>query len=159
MSARTPRRSFLSPFVVTIASAPACFYQSSTPPSQQVTQPAPGQPEQADPNPTPPPPETQTPTIISNPPRPTTPPGNPPAPTENPAPPPIPEGNDGEWIVTKSSRGCEARAITHCPPKAMCNPPPPHTYACVDGASYPAKVTKKAEVCTLESSHTVPCPK
>lgn len=163
MSARMPRRSFLNPFVVTLAAAPACFVQSRTPPSQSVSQPNPGQPETTDPHPTPPPPESQTPTIIANPPRPTDPQPAPapppePLPTANP-PEPMPVVSDGDWMVTKTSRGCEARAITHCPPKVMCNPPPPHAYRCIDGAKYPATVTKHGEVCTLEQSRTVPCPK
>jgi hypothetical protein len=77
----------------------------------------------------------------------------------NPPPPGELNVTDGDWMVTKTSRGCETRAITHCPPKAMCNPPPPHTYACIDGAKYPAKLTKKGDVCTLKDSRTVPCPK
>jgi len=162
MSARTPRRSFLNPFVVTLAAAPACFVQSRTPPSQTVSQPNPGQPETSDPRPTPPPPETQSTTIIANPPRPTDPqpvsaPPPDPLPTANP---PDPSKPDAEWMVTKMSRGCEARAITHCPPKVMCNPPPPHAYQCVDGAKYPMKLTKRGEVCTVEDTRsTAPCPK
>jgi hypothetical protein len=161
MSARAPRRSFLNPFVVTLAAAPACFVQSRTPPSQSVSQPNPGQPETTDPHPTPPPPEAQTPTVIVNPPRPTDPqPATPPDPvaTGTVVEPP-PPADDAEWIVTKTTSGCRARAITHCPPKMMCNPPPPHLYQCVDGAKYPANLTKHGEVCTLEGVGTAPCPK
>jgi hypothetical protein len=163
MSARAPRRSFLNPFVVTLAAAPACFVQSRTPPSQSVSQPNPGQPETTDPHPTPPPPEAQTPTIIANPPRPTDPqPASPPPPDPVQTEAPLigdPPANDAEWIVTKTTSGCRARAITHCPPKMMCNPPPPHIYQCIDGAKYPATLTKHGEVCTLEAVGTAPCPK
>jgi hypothetical protein len=160
MSARAPRRSFLSPFVVTLAAAPACFVQSATPPSQPVSQPNPGQPETTDPKPSPPPPEAQTPTYIANPPRPM--PSNPPPPQElepvmNPPPPTVPDP-DQTWYVTKTSRGCQARSATHCPPKAMCNPPPPHAYHCVDDMKYPATIEKRGEVCTVENTHVVPCP-
>jgi hypothetical protein len=54
MAARVPRRSFARPFVTTISMATsACFVSSSTPPSQPISQAAPGQPENSDPAPSP----------------------------------------------------------------------------------------------------------
>jgi len=160
MSARTPRRRFGASFVVTIAVAPACGVRSSAPPSQPVAQPDPGQPTVSDPRPSPPPPEAQSPTIIANPPRPAPPPETDPTPpqplpTANPPPPPPPE--DRTWIVEKANGSCEARAITHCPPHAMCNPPRPQTYACVEGIAYPAKVTQHEGTCIAERMD--PCPR
>src|SRR3954453_14535490 len=119
MSARIPRRRFSSPLVITFAVAPACYVQSSTPPSQSIAQPDPGQPTVSDPRPTPPPPQSQSPTIIANPPRPAPPPETDPTPpqplpTANPPPPPPPE--DRTWVVEKTNGTCTARGITHCPP-------------------------------------------
>jgi hypothetical protein len=181
MSARTPRLRFSNPFVITVAgvgglvAAPACFVQSRTPPSQSVAQAEPGQPTVADPRPEPPPPQTQSPTIIANPPRPSANPSGPPsappppppeAPPESRPPPvivsnpPRPQlpGSDDAWMITHTSRGCQAMAITHCPPNAMCNPPPPRPYACIDGARYPVKVTRVGNACQTEPDPAPPCP-
>jgi len=166
MSVR-PRRSFLTPFVVTLAAAPACFVQSATPPSQPVVQSDPGQPTETDPRPVQPP--TQAPTIIANPPRPQSQP-EPPPPTQdsapvatytNPPPPGLP-GTGRAWMVTKTSQGCRAMVMNTggCPPNAMCNPPPPHAYACIDGEKYPVKVVQPtAEVCQVEADPPPPCPR
>ncbi len=211
MSARTPRLRFSNPFVITLAAVPACFVQSSTPPSQPVAQAEPGQPTIADPTPTPPPPQTQSPTLITNPPRPTAPPpseppppppredppssrppvivnpprpapppasrppvivnpprpASPPPPAHDPAPkphrpilnPPRPQPPTGEsWMISRTPRGCEAMAITQCPPKVMCNPPPPRPYTCVDGVKYPLKITRVGTSCRTEPAPQPPCP-
>lgn len=159
MSARIPRRLFSSPFVVTLAAAPACFVQSSTPPSQPISQSNPGQPTQTDPRPTPPPPETQSPTYIANPPRPTNPPADPAPPVEQG---PVaeadpPPANEQAWMITKTGGSCTSQPITHCPPKAMCNPPRPQAYSCIEGINYPAKVTKTGTECRVERDP--PCPR
>jgi hypothetical protein len=165
MSVR-PRRSFLTPFVVTLAAAPACFVQSATPPSQPVVQSDPGQPTESDPRPVQPP--TQAPTIIANPPRPQVPPQPPASPPPDDRPvtstrPPAPQlpGNDASWMVTKSSQGCRAQTMNTggCPPNAMCNPPPPHAYACIEGEKYPVKVVRHGEVCQVETDPQPPCPR
>ncbi|MEO6772203.1 MAG: hypothetical protein ABI467_04170 [Kofleriaceae bacterium] len=162
MSARAPRQRFSSPFVITLAMAPACFVQSSTPPSQPIAQPEPGQPTQADPRPTPPPPQMQSPTFIANPPRPAPPATDPSPPPLSavgspPPPPPPPPPDDRTWIVERTHGTCEARGITQCPPHAMCNPPRPQAYACVDGIAYPAKVTQHGATCIAERMD--PCPR
>lgn len=140
MSARAPRRSFSRSFVVTLAATPACFVQSSTPPSQSVSQPAPGQPETTDPRPQQPPPETQSPVIIANPPRPQQPPPGAQAP-QQPVEPPASQPVETKWFVTKTGADCRASTPTTCPPHAICNPPPPMPYTCLDGFSYPLEIT------------------
>lgn len=86
MSARIPRRSFATPFVVTLAAAPACYVQtgtssgpSSPPPTQVAGEPQP--PPSSQPPPSWQPPPTQAPQndpparppVVVNPPRPGTP--------------------------------------------------------------------------------------
>jgi hypothetical protein len=83
MSARTPRRSFATPFVVTLAAVPACYVQtsngpSSPPPTQVAGEPPPSSQ---------PPPSSESPPVVVNPPR----PGTTPAASEPPpsTPPPV----------------------------------------------------------------------
>ncbi len=106
MAARTPRRSFAAPFVVTLAAVPACYVQSGPvqnpppgPPPAQTAGPAPQQPGPVMANPPPPstnqPPQQQPqrpPVVIANPPppstnQPSTPPQTPPVVIANPPPP------------------------------------------------------------------------
>ena len=141
MAARTPRRSFAAPFVVTLAAVPACYVQSSAPPPQPqpVAQPA-------DPHPV----------VVTNPPRP-----QPAASTSwhvyktqdgceaivnvecpagascNPPPPSKVECPTGiamdkpMTVVTQGDGTCiVAREPPACPPHAMCNPPRPQTVTC-----------------------------
>jgi hypothetical protein len=147
MAARTPRRSFASPFVVTLATAPACFVSSSTPPSQPISQTAPGQPVSSDPQPATPPP-SDSPIIIANPPHPT----STPSPSE-PAPPPEPR----QWTVFQTATGCEAAIDAPCPVGAICNPPRPTAYACPHGVKLPAKVFTSGDGCAIEHA-APPCP-
>jgi hypothetical protein len=154
MPARSPRRTFASPFIITIAAVPACFVSSSTPPSQPISQAAPGQPSQSDPAPTPPPPQEQSPVIVANPPRPTqgpaeqaaTPPPPPPQPTPTPVNPSQP---NQMWTVLKTTSGCEAILDVSCPQGASCNPPAPIKYACPDGVKLPAKITTFGDSCAV----------
>ncbi len=132
MAARTPRRTFATPFVVTLS---ACYTQP--PPPQPPPQQPPAAQQPADP----------TPVVIANPPRPTDPPPQPPqigaAPTTNPPPPqpsePPPNPVDSSpitWTIYKQKTGdCYAAVKVDCPPKAMCNPPPPIKYACPENVS------------------------
>ena len=137
MAARTPRRSFAAPFVVTLA-APlaACFVQAGPPPQQPPGNPPP--PEVAQQQQTPPPDHV----IVSNPPRPVTPPPSDPPPQQkppNPAtmnpprPQPVdqqPQSSSEKWTIFKQGNDCMASVKTECPKGAMCNPPPPIKYAC-----------------------------
>jgi hypothetical protein len=155
MPARSPRRTFASPFIVTIAAVPACFVSSSTPPSQPISQAAPGQPEQSDPQPNTPPP-SQSPVIVANPPRPqpqptpdTTPPITPEPTPINTQPPPKQQPINRTWTVLKTSSGCEAMVESNCPQGAMCNPPPPIMYPCPANVKLPAKIVEADGACTL----------
>ena len=152
MAARSVRRSFASPFVVTLAAAlpTACYVQPGPPVrssggggggSPQVTT------DENAPNHTNPPrptgetvPNQQTPdhsttnagaeqapagggkTVVI---------ANPP----RPAPAPVAK-QDRRWTVTKASGTCSAYSNSTCPeppagqPRPSCNPPPPMKYAC-----------------------------
>ena len=143
MAARTPRRSFATPFVVTLAAAPACYVQSAPPPPAE---PAPQQQQNAPgtvvANPPRPQPVEQQPTpAVSNPPRPVAPPAttvvtNPPRPTGPAA--------GTTWHVFKTKDGCEAALNVSCPKGAMCNPPPPQKYDC-EGLSIAKPITIVSE--------------
>ncbi len=148
MAARAPRRSFARPFVITLAAAPACFVSSSTPPSQPVSQAAPGQPSQSDPAPATPPP-SQSPVIVANPPHP-----RPQGPAEQaPAPPP-----ETRWTITKTATGCQSMVDVTCPAGAMCNPPPPQPYECPKMVKLPAKVTTFGKDACVVEREPVQCP-
>jgi hypothetical protein len=155
MAARIPRRTFATPLIA-LAAVPSCFVSSSTPPSQPVSQAAPGQPVQSDPAPNTPPP-SQSPVIVANPPR--------PRPQPDPEPPPAPPVTDPadtkqqppankRWTVFKTSSGCEAAIETSCPKGAMCNPPPPMKYACPDNVKLPAKIVTFGDGCAIEPEPT-----
>jgi hypothetical protein len=144
MAARTPRRSFAAPFVVTLAAVPACYVQSSPGPSGPP--PPPPTTQTAEPEPT-----EQPPVIVANPPPPqqpasqpsTPPPQQPPVrPDPRPSKPPV-QTTDSYWTVYKShdGSGCMAAIKVECHPKATCNPPPPFKYACPDDVSLDKPLT------------------
>lgn len=156
MAARSPRRIFANPFVITLAAAPACFASSNPPPPQQAqAQPLPvmyGDHDDTGPdhiNP-PPPVEQEIPTT------------NPPAPQQQPAPPPArPRPSAPQrWIVTKSGAACFAREKFECPkvsgndPMPTCNPPPAMSYECPPGMADKATLTvaqySSSTVCVVE---------
>ncbi len=132
MSVRTLRRTFASPFVITLAAIPAaCMVQS--PPPRGGGQPVPTTEQQSRPQPTeggamrqqgaeqgreqgPTTAPTAPTTVISNPPRPG---------AEQVAP-----TTDRRWTVTRDGNKCQAFVKVSCPPNTMCNPPPPQAYAC-----------------------------
>ncbi|HLL24476.1 MAG TPA: hypothetical protein VK427_20235 [Kofleriaceae bacterium] len=125
-----PRKVFANPFVVTLATLPACFVESSPPPQQ------PQQPVATAPRPTE---QTSGEVIIANPPRPprTEPTQTGPAPGQ---PTSQPVAFDQRWTVQKRADGCQAMAQVNCPkptktgaPVPTCNPPPPMKIACPDG--------------------------
>lgn len=163
MAARSPRRTFAAPFVVTLAAVPACYVDSTTPPPRQP------QPVVSAPQPEP---DTGGETVMANPPRPTPAPEPTPATTPptkagggavvqtggtattpaSPAPSAPPTATtypfDQRWTVTKSGTGCLAYAQVDCPkpakkgdPVPTCNPPPPMAIACPDGVTASASVT------------------
>lgn len=122
MAARTPRRSFATPFVVTLAAAPACYVQSSPQPQGPgPQQPPPSQTAPADPQPQGPGP------VVINPPMPQSPPLAAPA--------------NQKWTVYKANDGCMAAVKVDCPPKAICNPPPPFKYECPQNVSLDKAIT------------------
>ena len=115
MAARTPRRSFATPFVVTLAAAPACYVQ---PQPQQPQQPQPAQPQ-------PQPGQPDRPPVV-----------NPPLPQTQPTTP------NQRWSVYKAPDGsCMASIKVECKPGVMCNPPPPAKYACPENVSLDKPVT------------------
>lgn len=154
MAARTPRRSFASPFVVTLAAVPACYVQSTpgpqsappphVPPSQtahpQPQSPAPQPPPPAQPPPAHQAPAQPPPVVVANPPPPTT--------------QPPPSEQRTEWTVYKTKDGaCMAAIKVECHPKATCNPPPPFPYACPENVSLDKPVTvvmRDGERCFVE---------
>lgn len=139
MAARTPRRSFATPFVITLAAAPACYVQSSPPPAQPQPAPAPStQPAPpAQPTPSPAPAQQPAPPVVINPPMPQ-------AQTVSP---------NTKWTVYKQADGaCMAAVKVECKPQATCNPPPPFKYECPQGATLPATVASNADgtACAIE---------
>lgn len=118
MAARTPRRSFATPFVITLAAAPACYVQSTPPQQPQPVQSQPSQPAQ--------PPDRPPVTVV-----------NPPTPQTESATPP-----NQRWTVFKQPDGvCMATIKVQCKPGTMCNPPPPSKYACPNNVSLDKPVT------------------
>jgi hypothetical protein len=159
MSARMPRRSFATPFIITLA---ACGGSQSPTPIPGPTPPPTGNPpapvdaQSVEPSPEP---------IHWNPPPPQADSRPPPTTTANPPPPGQNHSPGQQWTVTKHDDKCVAltgspqrsmnyacpagisldkpitvmasgdhcivlRASPPCPPKAMCNPPPPHEVPC-----------------------------
>lgn len=159
MSVRQQRRTFASPFVLTLAAIPAACMVQSAPPrgggqmqpgptTAQPTQPmAPGPGSEGQPQrpveggPTAPPP-----TIISNPPPPTT---------------AVKATSESHWTVMKQGDKCLAYVKVSCPPNAMCNPPPPRAYACTPEITptAPLKIVQHtgAEFCEVETE-PMQCP-
>jgi len=152
MAARTPRRSFATPFVVTLAAAPACYVQTTPPPSQP--QPQPTDPQQPHTNP---PQDPTRPPIVVNPPRPQNPDTQPQTPPPQP-PPQTPtqttptQTSVAKWTIFKTSDGCQAAVKTECPKGVMCNPPPPIKYACPDNTSLPLTIVSSdgGQTCAVE---------
>ena len=134
MAARTPRRTFAHPFVVTLAAVPACA--------------GPQQPPHR--NPPPPPMDPATPAPDPGQTAPTT----PTTPTDPASPAPSPGGtgqaqqkppdHTERWIVTRNGATCMATPRVECPtaapgkPMPTCNPPPASAYPCPDGMAEPS---------------------
>ncbi len=130
------RRIFAAPFVLTLALAPACIVKEAQPPQSQTQQQTETRYDQngneilTKPTTTKAPPvkgETMTPegagsgsgsgpVVISNPP--------PPKPL-----PAAPKDSAGK-IVASSDGTCWFHYTVKCPPKAICNPPPPMQVQC-----------------------------
>jgi len=127
MAARTPRRSFAAPFVITLATAPACYVSSAPPPQQPPAAPP---AEQA-------PPQNAPAVVVANPPRPQPDPQPTPAVVMNPPRPQPAEPAGTRWHVFRSGDGCEAAVSVDCPKGAMCNPPPPQKVDCPPGLTMP----------------------
>ena len=135
MAARTPRRTFARPFVVTLAAAPACFV--STAPPQQQPRPVEEAPQTDPARPT---------GVVMNPPRPQ---------------PPVQQEEHRAWTVFKTKDGCAAAIKVECPPNVMCNPPPPVAYKCPEGLSVdqPIVVETQGGVCVARIDGPAPsCP-
>jgi hypothetical protein len=153
MAARTPRRSFATPFVVTLAAAPACYVQSAPPAQPEPA--AQQQPQPASPG-----------VVVANPPRPQsqpvdqTPPDQKPNPVVMNPPRPTVAAAGTSWHVFKTKDGCEAALDVECPKGATCNPPPPQKYDCPDGIVIGKPITIVAQgdgVCVVQ--HEPPaCP-
>jgi hypothetical protein len=147
MAARLPRRSFATPFVITLAAAPAaCYVQGNPPPSTYPQEPAPAPSQTPPPTQTPPPveqtnPNQPPPTVITNPPRP-----------QNPDTQVQATNQTSQWTVFKSGDGCQAAVKTECPKGAMCNPPPPIKYACPENVTLPVTVVTRdgGATCAIE---------
>ncbi|MBA3462889.1 MAG: hypothetical protein H0T46_23235 [Deltaproteobacteria bacterium] len=129
MSARTLRRSFAAPFVVTIA---GCMVQSGPPP-------------QRGPRPQPQPVTSTQPQdmgVVANPPHPGA--QVEPKPT-----------HEMHWTVTKEGETCRAYAAINCPANAACRPAPPTDYACTPQVAHnaPMKVVRwnGSETCQIET--------
>jgi hypothetical protein len=138
---RAPRRSFGSPFVVTLAAIPAIAAACNPPPphmrgAQHHPQP---QPQGGKPAPTP--------TNVENPPRPQPEPApdsqpkppivmtNPPPPSGEPVKPSTPANGNLSWYITKKDGKCHAMDNNACKvpagqPAPPCNPPPPRVAKC-----------------------------
>jgi hypothetical protein len=163
MAARTPRRNFASPFVVTLAAVPACWTSSSPQQAPPTTT------AQADPAPAP---QPTTPPAEPAPQQQSRPPMNPPRP--KPVVPAEPPGT--QWTIFKQGDACSAAIKVECPQGATCNPPPPKPYACPDGITVERPVVIIAEedgcyikhepvhcpprvMCNPPPPHKVACPK
>ena len=157
MAARVVRRSFASPFVVTLAAAlpaAACYVQPAPRTGGNGAQAPVQQPsdhsttnagaEQA------PPPNTAA---ISNPPRPT--------------PTPVAK-QDTRWTITRAAGTCSAYVDATCPeppagqPRPSCNPPPPMPYPCgaelrTDGAMLKVVQLAGQSTCQIEQP-PIKCP-
>lgn len=168
MAARSPRRSFASPFVVTLAAAvpvTACVVQSR--PGTRSSTDSMGNPSTGQVSTTTTPPNatggTATgpaapgpgdTTVVANPPRPQTDPGAQPQPTP-------PPSRDARWTVMKQGDKCLAYVDVQCPAGATCNPPPPKAYACLPAmaAGESVKIVQKAGAAECMTEPAMPaCP-
>ncbi|MBA3453711.1 MAG: hypothetical protein H0T42_11520 [Deltaproteobacteria bacterium] len=181
MAARIVRRSFASPFVVTLAAAlpmSACYVQPGPRTSGSGTQSTAVHGKTKHSNPPRPTgqqvPHEQTPdhsttnagieqtpagtgTVVANPPRPAPVPATAPAPKQ-----------DIRWTITRASGTCSAFAKVTCPepppgqPRPSCNPPMPMKYTCLpemttDGAM--VSVVQLAGQTTCQVEHPpIKCP-
>lgn len=165
MAARTPRRYFATPFVVTLAAAPACYVQSAPAPQGPAPQQSghPAKPAAVGvPTATQSPPPAQSPSepagsapVIVNPPR----PQQPPPATAQPSTPVA--ATTQKWTVYKAKDGCMAAVQVTCPPKTMCNPPPPFRYECPQNVSLDNAITvvQSADGATCQVEYPpVKCP-
>jgi len=147
MSARSPRRRFASPFVITLAAAiPACATPNSPatqpvatqlhadppPPPEAIAEPTAGEPATPAPNP------SRVEPLHKNPP--------PPRPAPTMAKWPEPSKYEQKWYVSKAASTCNAHQDVRCPepeagkPRMTCNPPAPIAYACPDSVAAPFKI-------------------
>jgi len=155
MAARSVRRAFASPFVVTLAAAlpaaAACYVQPASGPqgprggaptgtldhstTTAGVEPGPG--------------ET---TVMANPPRPTA----------------VAATEDRTWTVRRDGGKCSSTMAAACPtappgqPAPMCNPPPPLPYSCLpsmttDGAQVTIQQFKGQTTCQLPPA-PISCP-
>lgn len=140
MSARAPRRSFATPFVLTLAAVPAACVTSNQPPPSSPQPQAQHEPDHVNP-PKPQqatePAEWHTGTTGTNhhvkgtaSTGSTTVAQTQPAPASNPSPAPEKPRGYRQWTVTRSGTTCSSMVKVHCPEGAMCNPPPPAKYEC-----------------------------
>jgi len=164
MAARSVRRSFASPFVVTLAAAlPAasCYVQPASGPQGPQTGAQTTGPTGTGGSPTDTPDHATTTagveqapaagtTVIANPPRPT------------------PATSDRTWTVTRQAGACSSTVMAACPtplpgqPAPTCNPPPPTAYACLpsmttDGAQATIVQFKGQTTCQLKQP-PISCP-
>ena len=147
MAARLPRRSFASPFVVTLAATvPACFVESNPRPQPPATAET---TTTATAEPAAPPAAPKPPTIIANP------------------PPPTVAQTTRRWHVTRSNGACLAAADIPCPTAPAgqrmptCNPPAPQPVACpertAEGESFTIVQWAGQATCQVEAP-PVTCP-
>jgi hypothetical protein len=153
MAARSPRRTFANPFVITLATITPLSAGSVL--AEPDAKPAPPTKTK---NPPPPKPDPKTPPIQKNP------------------PPPKPEPKlevssyDRRWTVTKikGKADCLANPEAKCPkvepgkPVPTCNPPAPIKYACpsgmADGETLKIVMRAGATECFQERGPWGPCP-
>jgi hypothetical protein len=132
--------------------ASACYYSSSSRPSQSIAQPPPGQPAPSDPAPTEPAPYEHAPTILSATGSPT---------TTNPTPDQPPVAITA-WSLFKTKTGCATTAKIECAQGATCTPPPEQAYGCLGGVKLPTTIVSNGDSCSLDCPaapcRAVPCP-
>lgn len=151
------RKSFAAPLVVTFAAAPACFFSTSTAPSQPIAQAAPGQPEMTDPQPSPPPPELQSPTYVVNKPPPAAQQPVQEAPTTSDAAAPAPDARRSWTLLASPGGGCATIETVACPDGVACNPPPPQPYDCLENVPLPSTITTFGNACVIRMPRAA-CP-
>lgn len=132
MSARSLRRSFATPLVVTLA-VPACIVSSGTksPPAGKTTD------HRAQPQPQVNPPRTVEPGDPTS----ETPRDPQPGDTTVQAPPGDVELRSWHVVRSASDKACHATLNITCPPQATCNPPRPSKVECPPGLTMPQGLT------------------